>query len=148
MHHKYIYFVNIHRGFCMVYYRHTKEHKPRSRNSRQPAKDSRKSRNEERKESRTIMVIEEPGQIWQDGTCRWIPKSLFHSKMISWMPKAKLERRILKWIRGTIGPVFLRSMDRKKPQIEREWFKKNLQSQQKTKRRPPKRFWIFGTRFK
>lgn len=27
MHHKYIYFVNIHRGFCMVYYRHTKEHK-------------------------------------------------------------------------------------------------------------------------
>lgn len=54
----------------MVYYRHTKEHKPRSRNSRQPTKDSRKSRNEERKESRTIMVIEEPGQIWQDGTCR------------------------------------------------------------------------------
>ena len=77
MHHKYIHFVNIHRGFCMVYYRHTKEHKPRSRNSRQPAKDSRKSRNEERKESRTIMVIEEPGQIWQDGTCRWIPEITF-----------------------------------------------------------------------
>lgn len=47
-----------------------REIKPGSRNSRQPVKNNRKSRNEERKESRTIMVIEEPGQIWQDGTCR------------------------------------------------------------------------------
>lgn len=77
MHHKYIHLVNIHEAFCMVYYRHTKEHKPRSRNSRQPVKDNRKSRNEVRKERRTIMVIEEPVQFWQDGTCRWISEITF-----------------------------------------------------------------------
>ena len=77
MHHKYIHFVNIHRAFCVVYYRHTKEDKTRVKKLRQPVKNNRKSRNEERKESRTIMVIEEPGQIWQDGTCRWIPETTF-----------------------------------------------------------------------
>jgi len=54
----------------VVYYRHTKGDKTRVKKLRQPVKNNRKSRNEERKESRTIMVIEEPGQIWQDGTCR------------------------------------------------------------------------------
>ena len=32
----------------------------------------------------TIMVNEEPGQLRQNGTCRWIQEPLYHNKMISW----------------------------------------------------------------
>ena len=78
-----------------------REIKPRSRNSRQPVKNNRKSRNEERKESRTIMVIEEPGQIWQDGTCRWIPEITFSQQDDFLNAKGQAGTQDSKWIKWT-----------------------------------------------
>lgn len=78
-----------------------REIKPRSRNSRQPVQNNRKSRNEERKESRTIMVIEEPGQIWQDGTCRWIPEITFSQQDDFLNAKGQAGTQDSKWIKWT-----------------------------------------------